>query len=195
MATIDYQPIPTYVKDEELVVNGKMDVTENVLKEIKTNTKPTWLTYHLVKPFNNIQSDNFSLESSIKNTLAEGPAVCKTAKIFVLCSKGAFIIPFTIPGCVGSINLKANDNYLDGRSNDLSSFSADLSDWANIKLEVKNRVMKIFLNNKLIREESYKEDAGEVVGLRFSFLGAGTVRDIKLSDGSNNIIYSNHNDN
>jgi len=183
MATIDYQPIPTYIKKDDLLLREEMSVSENVLKEIKTITKPTWLTYHLVKPFGDLQSDDFTLESSIKNTFAEGPAVCKTAKIFVLCSKGAFIIPFTIPGCISDINLKANDRYLDGNSNDLSSFSVDLSDWANVKVEVKSRVMKIFLNNKLIRQETYKEDAGEVVGLRFSFLGAGAVRNVKLSDG------------
>jgi hypothetical protein len=137
-----------------------------------------------------LQSDNFILESSIKNTFSEGPAVCKTAKIFVLCSKGAFIIPFTIPGCIGDINLKANDLYLDGNSNDLSSFSADLSDWANIKVEIKNRVMKIFLNDKLIRQETYKADAGEVVGIRFSFLGAGAIRNIKLLDGKEEKVYA-----
>ena len=68
-------------------------------------------------------------------------------------------------------------------SNDLSSFSADLSEWTNVKVEVKNRVMKIFLNDKLIRQETYKEDAGEVVGLRFSFLGAGAVKNVRLMNG------------
>jgi hypothetical protein len=190
MATIDYQPIPTYIKKDDLLLKEEMSVRENVLKEIKTITEPTWLTYHLVKPFGGLQSDNFTLESSIKNTFSGGPAVCKTAKIFVLCSKGAFIIPFTIPGCISDINLKANDQYLVGNSNDLSSFSVDLSDWANVKVEVKNRVMKIFLNGKLIRQETYKLDAGEVVGLRFSFLGAGAVKNIKLLNGKEEKVYN-----
>ena len=184
MATIDHQPIPTYIKEKDLLLKEKMEVSENVLSEIKTITKSTWLTYHLVKPFGNLQSDNFTLESSIKNTFAEGPAVCKMAKIFVLCSKGAFIVPVTIPGCIGELGVKINDVILQGSSNDLSSFSADISEWTPIKLEVKNRTMKIFLNDKLIRQETYKEDAGEVVGLRFSFLGAGAVKNIKLSDGN-----------
>jgi len=55
--------------------------------------------------------------------------------------------------------------------------------------------MKIFLKDKLIREETYKQDAGEVVGLRFSFLGAGEVRNIKLSDGNGNYQYTGFNDN
>jgi hypothetical protein len=83
------------------------------------------------------------------------------------------------------------DHYFDGNSNDLSSFGADLSEWANVKAEVKNRVMKIFLNDKLIRQETYKEDAGEVVGLRFSFLGAGTVKNIKLLNGKEEKVYNN----
>ena len=187
MATLDHRPIPTYIKKDNLLLKDEMTVNENVLKEIKTITESTWLTYHLVKPFGDLQSDNFTLESSIKNIFAEGPAVCKTAKIFVLCSKGAFIIPLTIPGCISDINLKANDHYFAGISNDLSSFSADLSEWANVKVEVKNRVMKIFLNEKLIRQETYKEDAGEVVGLRFSFLGAGAVKNLRLMNGKETV--------
>jgi len=190
MATIDHEPVPTYVKKEDLLLKEKMDVSENVLNEIKTVSEPTWLTYHLVKPFDDLQSDNFTLESSLKNTYAKGPAVCKTAKIFVLCSKGAFIVPFTIPGCISDVNLKASDLYLEGKSNDLSSFSADLSDWAAVKVQVKNRVLKVFLNDKLIRQETYKESAGEVVGLRFSFLGAGSVKNVKLLDGEGTKVYS-----
>lgn len=186
MATIDHRPVPTYVKEKDLLIKDKIEVSEDVLNEIKTIKEPTWLTYHLVKPFNGLQSDNFTLLSSIRNIYGEGPAVCKTAKIFVLCSEGAFIIPFTIPGCVSDINLKANDLYLTGKSNDLSSFSADLSEWADVKVEVKDRVMKIFLNDQLIRTETYKDDAGEIVGLRFGFLGAGAVKNIKLTDDKGN---------
>lgn len=182
MATIDHQPIPTYVKDEDLVLNKEISVNKNVLKEVEKSTTPTWLTYHLVKPFNKLQSDNFTLISSIKNIYSDGPAVCKTAKIFVLCSKGAFIIPFTIPGCISDINLKANDIYLQGKSNDLSSFSADLSDWSQVRINVTDRELRVYLNDILVRQEKFKEDAGEIVGLRFSFLGAGAVKQIKLLD-------------
>ena len=112
--------------------------------------------------------------------------MCKTARIFGLCSKGAFIVPFSLPGCASDLHILINDVFLQGSSNDLSSFGTDLSKWAKVKIEVKNRTMKIFLNDKMIRQEIYKEDAGEVVGLRYSFLGAGAVKDIKLSDGNGN---------
>ena len=190
IATIDNRPIPVYLKKDELILDGKMDISGPALDEIKKITTPTYLSYHLVKPFGGLQSDNFSLETSVKNTYAEGPAVCKTAKIFVLCTNGAFIIPFTIPGCVSDINLKANDLYLDGKSHDLSSFSADLTDWSPVRVEVNDRRMKVFLNDKMIREEVYKEDAGEVVGLRFSFLGAGAIKYVTLKNDKGEIKFS-----
>ena len=50
--------------------------------------------------------------------------------------------------------------------------------------------MKIFLNDKVIREETYKEDAGEVVGIRFSFLGSGAVKNISLLNGKEEKVYA-----
>lgn len=189
MATIDHEPVPTYVKPGELVTHRGMTIDENVLMTIRKTTTPVFLTYHLVRPFNGLQSDDFSLEAAIQNTYGEGAAICKTMKVFVLCSKGAFIIPFTIPGCASDINLKLNDRYLGGKSNDLSVFGIDPTLVSPLKLQVRNRNVQIFLHGKLVREERYKEDAGEVVGLRFSFLGAGRVQYVKLSDGHSNIVY------
>jgi hypothetical protein len=189
MGTIEQQSVVTYVKKDELVLNKGMNVRKPVLSAIEKLTTPAYLTYHFVKDFGGLQSDNFSLETAIQNTYAEGPAVCKTAKIFILCKERAFIIPFTIPGCISDINLKASDLYLNGKSNDLSSFSADLSNWSPVKVEVQNRKLKIWLNGKLIREEVYKQDAGEIVGLRFSFLGAGAVQYVRLLDRENKVVY------
>jgi hypothetical protein len=136
------------------------------------------MTYHLVKPFNGLHSDNFTLAASIKNTWGEGPAVCKTAKIFVLCTNGAFIIPFTIPGCVSDVNLMLGDKYLRGKEHDLSAFGVDISDWTDVKLDVRARKVKIFAAGKIIWEDGYKENMGDVVGMRFCFLGGGAVKNI-----------------
>jgi hypothetical protein len=190
MATIDHQPIPTYLKRGELTFDDQIGISEPVMASIRKLQTPTYLTYHLVRPFVDTHSDHFQLQATIKHIYSEGPAVCQTAKVFVLCSDGAFIIPFTIPGCVSDVNLKLNDNYLPGKSNDLSSFGADLSDWSDFKLVVENRRAKIFLGDKLIHESAYKKDAGDVVGIRFSFLGAGEVKNIKLINGKGKITYA-----
>lgn len=191
MATIDNNPDPpTYLKKDEIVLDNGMDITPTVLEKIKTIEKPTTLTYHLVQPFEGLHSDNFSLETNFQNTYSEGPAVCKTAKVFILCSNGAFIIPFTIPGCVSNVNLKLADQTWEGKSNDLSVFGIDPSQKMNLKLEVRNRSVKIFGNGNLLREGSYSKDAGDIVGLRYSFLGAGKVYDITMKNGKGQVSYT-----
>ncbi|MEO7311148.1 MAG: hypothetical protein ABIX01_12175 [Chitinophagaceae bacterium] len=192
VATVDLEPVPTYLKKEEVTQNGEINVSKVALNQIKALRIPVNLTYHLVKSFNGLNSSGFTMEASVKNIFGEGPAVCKTTKIFILCTKGAFIIPFAIPGCVGDINLKLNDKIIEGRSNDLSAFGADLATWNKIKVSVTNRQVTIFLNGRIIRKDSYLQDAGEVVGMRFSFAGAGAVDDIRLTNEKNAVIYEEH---
>ncbi|HSU27228.1 MAG TPA: hypothetical protein VLJ68_02525, partial [Chitinophagaceae bacterium] len=189
MATIDHEPVPTYLNSSELIFDGSMHVSPKIINDLKAEKEPLTLTYHLVRPFNNLSSDNFSVETRFQNTWGEGPAICKTAKLFILCTKGAFIIPFTIPGCVGEVNLKLNDNILPGRSNDLSAFSTNPSVPMNVNIEVRNREVSIILNGKLISKQAYAEDAGNVVGFRYSFLGAGKVAYLKLSDKSGTLVF------
>jgi hypothetical protein len=179
MATIDHEPVPAYLsKDELLNAGGQLSVSPAVMEVIKKFDKPVTMTYHLVKPFNGVHSDSFSLAATIRNTWGDGPAVCKTAKVFILCTNSAFIIPFTIPGCVSDVNLKLGDKYLQGKEHDLSAFGIDISEWTEVRVEVRARKVKIFAGGKLIWQDAYKENMGEVVGMRFSFLGAGAVRDI-----------------
>lgn len=189
MATFDRDPVPTYIKSSDMAFHHQMTVSEAMLKEAEKFQQPTYLTYHLVKPFNGVKTDNFSFETSLKNLYKEGNAVCQTAKLFILGTNGAFIIPFTIPGCAGDINLKLYQTYIDGHSYDLSMFGTDLSDWNKINLVVSNRHVKIFLNDKLIKEQDYDADAGDVVGLRLSFLGAGAVRYVHLYGGDGKPAY------
>lgn len=191
MATLDHEPVPTYLKPGELRFDHGMTIDKSVLSTIKNENKPLFTTYHLVRPFGKLSSNNFTLETAIQNSYGEAGAVCKTAKIFVLCSRGAFIIPFTIPGCVSDINLKLNDRYLDGKSNDLSSLSGDMAVLSPVKIEVRDKRVKIFFQGKLVREDAYTLDAGEIVGIRFSFLGAGMVQYVRLAAADAKVVYEN----
>lgn len=193
MATIDNNPDPpTYLKPEELVLDRGMNVTATVMDKVKKIERPTTLTYHLVQPFDRLHSDNFSFETAFQNTYGDGPAVCKTAKLFILCSNGAFIIPFTLPGCASDINLKLGEITWPGRSNDLSAFGVDPGQKIRLKLNVKNRQVSIFCNGALLREAAYHQNAGDIVGIRYSFLGAGSVDYLKFIKENGEVAYENY---
>jgi len=192
MATLEKDPEPPlYVPKEDIKMDHGLSVSETIMDKIRHSDKPMNLVYHLVQPFPGLNSDDFSLETAFRNTYGDDYAVCKTAKVFILCTNGAFIIPFTIPGCISDINLKLGDVTWNGKTNDLSAFAIDPSQTIHLRIEVKQRNVKIYCNDKLIREAVYNETAGDIAGFRYLFNGAGKVDYIKVIDGNGNIAYQN----
>lgn len=189
MATIDKEPIPTYFKSEELIRDKGMQLCDSDLKKLKRDSNTFYLSYHLVKPFAGLTMENFTLETSIKNILNQGSAACQTSKIMIIGTRGKFIIPFSLPECVSNLNLRLKEKNLVGNSHDLRVFGTDLKEWKNIRVDVRNRLVRIYMNGKLLKEEGYTEDAGELIGLRFSFLGAGSVKYVLLSNERGKKVY------
>ena len=136
--------------------------------------------FHYVDDFDGLQSDNFTMEASFKNTYSRGDGVCRNTRIVILCTRGAIIIPFSIPGCVGDLELMANDVSQGGDKYDLSAFGCDFSNWQKLKLAVRNRKVMISLNNIPVHQLTYEENAGEIAGMRFLFTGSGAVDDVRF---------------
>jgi len=61
-----------------------------------------------------------------------------------------------------------------------------------IKLASKNRFVSVYLDGKLICQQKYLADAGDIVGLRYSFLGAGEIEYITLSSSTGKKFYDEH---
>lgn len=185
--SIDYNPVPKYLKTQQLINNG-LSLPNSIIDEIKSNKLPLTSTYHLVDDLGSISGDNFTLETTIKNVYNDKWAVCQKAKIYLLGSKGAFIIPFTISGCISNINVMLNDVYLNGKEHDLSSLGVDLSTFKDIKISVENKKLKVFVNQVEMFSASYNETMGKLVGIRFKFLGAGEVKQIKVLNASGKTV-------
>ena len=189
LGTIDYEPVPKYIPSGNLV-KGKLHFSESILREIAELEKPHNSSFHLVDDFSSISADNFILETEIKNVYREKWAVCQTVKLVVLGTKGAMVIPFSIPGCVSDLGIMLNDVYISGKENDLSVFGADFSEFRKIKLLVKDQTISIFLDDLEIYTSSYSEPVGNLAGIRFRFLGAGEVQMLNLFQAGGTPIYT-----
>lgn len=102
----------------------------------------------------------------------------------VLGTKGALLIQFAIPGCVSEIGIMMNDVYLSGKENDLSGFGADLSNFTDIEVDVKNKNVKISIEGETVFTGYYNATLGNIVGFRYRFLGAGEVASLRLLDAN-----------
>lgn len=189
LATINYEPIPKYI-DQQLVVDDRLSLSDDLLMEVGNSEKPLTSTYHFVGDLGNNSGDDFQLKTNIQTVYREKWAVCQQATIVLLGKEGAMLIPFSLPGCVSDINLLINDVYINGKENDLSAFGTDLSKPTDIEINVSNKHVTISINASRIYEVDYQYSTGELVGLRYIFLGAGEVHSLDLATESKRPLLS-----
>ncbi len=183
--------IPFYIPQKDIVKKGKLYVSPTTLESNKINlSKNEYIvSYFNVRDFNNLDGDNFVLETRLKNNLEEGGLTGQYSGVIIMCENGRMIIPLTIPGLVGNASVKFIDVWVHGRENDLSAFGSDLSNWNDLRCEVKDRFVRILLNGKLIHELSYQKTAGRIIGLHFMFYGCGSVNYVRLYDSKHQIAF------
>lgn len=180
MATLDYDPIPKYIERETFSQDVFLGLGPDALAEISQSAEPITSTFHHVGDLGGISGDDFVLNASIQNAYREKWAVCQSARVIIVGTKGAMIVPFSFEGCSSENNLMVNDIYLNGKKHDLSAFSVGLSEPLEINITNRNKVISFSANGKEIYSSEYYEPMGKVVGIRYKFLGAGEVHYSRL---------------
>jgi len=180
---IQTQPVPVYLSQKEINVNGMMGVSGETLKEkigspVFNNVA---VTFANVREFRGIDANNFTLETTLRNSSAVEASICRTVNMVILGKGSAIIVPLAEKGCISQIGVLAGMDYISGKDNDLSAFGCDFNNFQNLKLTVKDKHLLIYLNGKQIMDTPEKLSLKEVVGLRFEFEGTGLVKNIKLS--------------
>ena len=186
LATIDYEPIPKYLRNLK-----KLSLPINFEEEIKNSEKPLTTTFHYIENLKEVSGDNFRLNTNLRNLYSDKWAVCQNANIIIVGTKSAHMIPFAISGCASNMGIMMSDVYLSGKENDLSALAIDLSKPTEVKIEVINKQVTVFTEGKKLFSSSYNESIGKIVGLRYRFLGMGEVNQIKLSNLSENEVIIN----
>ena len=186
LGTLDYDPVPKYILNED-VINGNLSFGATILDEIRESEQPLNTTFHNVGDFKAVSGDNYILETAVRNVYRDKWAVCQQLAILVLGTKSAHIIPFSIPGCVSEIGIMLSDVYLSGKEHDLSGLGLNMSSFRNLKIEVRDKQLTVFSENLILFTRTYKESIGNIVGIRYRFLGAGEIANIRVTDLSGEI--------
>jgi hypothetical protein len=193
LALLETDDIPLYIKDK-IIDKGIMQAPFASLEkfQLASTRQVPWVDYYNVQDFGNLSSNDFTFETELRNETNTANAICQESRIAIMCSDGRLLIPLTIPGCVGNINLHLSDLYIEGRKNDLSAFGCNLSGWQKLRCEVKKKQLTVFLNDKEIFRTTYTHDAGKIIGIRYKFMGAGAVNYVKLWDKNKKIIFEDN---
>ncbi len=179
--TLDYEPVPKYYTKEQLFLQEKLSFPDTAINEIAKSKEPIVSSFHLIDHFG-VSGDHISIYTSVKNVYNDKWAVCQTLRFVILGTEGAMIIPFTQLGCISDIGLLLNDVFLSGKKHDLSNFGVDLSNFTDINIDINNKNVRVFVQDSLIYSGKYNESIGDLVGIRYRFLGVGEVKSIEIKD-------------
>lgn len=182
---------PIYFKKEDIFKkNGVMTLPIEKIKEanVELMPKPTWTTFFNINDFNTASfSDNFLFETEVKNDYDGITSMCQYINI-VLYFEGAMLyIPFSYKGCVSSLSLYDTNGLMDV---DVSALGFELNQWIKIKIEVKDEVGKIFINDKFEYDFNFHfEKPAKFVGVKYNFQGTGSVNYTKFINGDNIAVF------
>ncbi|MBO3696851.1 hypothetical protein [Roseivirga sp. E12] len=195
MATINHSDSPRYLYNHELSTNGRIRLTEGLLKEIHDEDSESvdLLTYHFFDDFESTASDDFVFETRFRNTYKKSNGICQRVQVLVHAKDGVFLTPFSIPGCTSDLYLITSGESHSGKENDLSSFGIEATQWNDFRLEVSKGMAHYLLNQELIFTQPYETNIGDIVGFKFRFEGAGELDYAKLSNNQKTIFFEDFN--
>ncbi len=179
IGTIDYAPVPTYyqvIKPTNYTLSTPMEI----MTEVAELEEPIMTTYHFVDDLGNVSADDLTVRASIRHLFSEKWAICQVTRIYLLGTDGAIIVPLSTKGCSSDNGLMLNDVYVNGKTADLSAFSADQSEFANIRIENRDKTFTFFIEDRKVYQNAYNETIGNLVGLRFRFVGVGEVANLSV---------------
>ena len=187
LGTIEYEPVPKYFSPPTDRAYA-LSYPEELEQEIASSQEPLVMAYHYISDLGNVSGDDFQLHATIRNTFEEKWAVCQSSRLYLIGTGGAMIIPFSKIGCSSDNNVMLNDVYQSGKEHDLSAFGTDLQEFTEVELLVENKDVSVLINGKEVYTSRYEESMGQLVGLRFKFLGMGEVKEFSLRDQDGNQI-------
>lgn len=187
----DSEEMPIYIPAKEIQKDGRLYASTRLLKSFRVDTSRTdyAVGFYNVRDFGNLDGGAFTLETKVKNGLAEGGLTCQYVNIMIMCNRGNFNIPLSAFGCVGNLDLELPQRTISGRENDLSGFGCDLSDWNAVCMSVAHGQVQITLNNKRIFGAALDLEPGKIKGMLFQFAGSGAVDFVALYDNRHHLAF------
>jgi hypothetical protein len=181
---------PLYFKESEIRSKGYLSITPELLKakQLNPEAQEVFANFSLVQSFSSLYTDHFTFETVLKNESTGGPNACQQVNVMILCEGEVIMIPLAIKGCAAINRLYVPGKLVDGKTNDLSAFSSDFKDWVQLCCEAKAGKIHFFVDQKQVYTLPLSKEKIKIVGLRYLFQGAGSIREARLWNGAGKLV-------
>ncbi len=194
VASVDQEPVPVYFPAKDVKKNGVLSLPVSLLEasHIPMQPKAPIVTFRNVQEFKDLRSDNFTLETEIRNDYKQGSSVCQFAQIMLLLENDMMLFPFSNLGCVGDLYVSIADTSANSKTSDMSGFGSDMSQWTQFRCEARNKKVQLFVNGKKAFETTFTNPAARIVGIHYGFQGTGSINYTRLSRANGEVVFEDN---
>lgn len=179
---VDDNPVPIYLSDQNIHVNGHLGVASKTLRE-KLGTpvfNQRYTLLHNVQDFG-VEVGDFDFETALRNTSTPEESICRTVWVTLLTTDGAIYVPLATKGCVSELSLLTPLGERSGKEHDLSAFGCDFDQLEQLHVSTHGGVFAIEINGREAFREEVGKQVGKIVGVRIGFEGAGEAGQVRLN--------------
>jgi len=181
---------PEYFKNEHVTRDHVLGIDEKGLEASQLTFDKNKIYYFTHFPDSlNVSGDDFTLKARMRMKNV-GNSLCPWMIAEAISERGFLYFMGTTPGCTSEINANFFDKHLDGKTTDLSSFGLDVTEWNDLRMEVKGKTVSVYINNQKVFTDVYKSQGGPIHGMGFGSNGLCEVDFVELIDAHGRIVYS-----
>lgn len=183
--------IPNYIHPNQPIQNGELGLQKSDLGQngLNVGVENNYVYTYFPSSWP-VHSDNYVFKTRVRvEELKKNP--CPYLMLEVFCQQN-FMYFITLPkGCTSEGKLQFGNLILDGKTTDLSALGADVTDWMEVKIEVRNRHVALHYGDKQVYSCTYSKSAGRITGIGLISNGLCKVDDIELKDLNGAVFYQN----
>ena len=150
-----------------------------------------YLEYMLYKDFQ-VSADKCAFEVKYRNSSDMGGISCYDTEFRIVGENGIASVMLVQEGCYRWSEITVGEKYMNGKYNDLSSLSADLSSWNIMKITIKDFNATITNGADTIFTCPYTQLLGQIKGIRFVTKGSGVFDYVRLYNSMGQILYDDN---
>jgi hypothetical protein len=165
--------------------NGALQMTRDELVKSQVDIQTGHQYIQVYFPTSILHSsDHYRLKYRVRvNMLNNDPCPYLMSEVF--CQNNFMFFTTTPKGCTSELKAQFSENYLSGKTNDLSAMGIDVKEWHNMELTVQNKKVTVRINDAEVFSTSYNQSGGLITGLGFISNGLVEVDfvDFRTIDG------------
>jgi hypothetical protein len=176
------QLVPLYIRNNEIISNGVLQVTESMINTQNLAPNSEILTsYYYVNDLGSIYSNDYTISGSIRNPPTNlGTQPCSFCTVIIIGENGKHFFSIGDLGCSAYFRLSFSGEDAMTTYPELTAFEYLADSWIPFRSVVSGSTVTIYAGTSKIYSSDQVADIGKIKGIHFNFSGLGAIDEVKL---------------